>query len=121
MGNRQSCGPDSSRESSKEASTSRTTTTTGKQIVEKPKPKPPSRATETDRALLQMKMQRDSLLQQKKKVQYMVDNEVQKAKDFLRDDKRNLASFCLKKKTIHEKLIGTCDNALIKLMPGRLF
>ncbi|CAD7971740.1 unnamed protein product [Amoebophrya sp. A25] len=101
MGNRQSCGGTTS-------SDNRNGTTASKVP-------PPPRATEADRAILQMKVQRDTLIQQKKKVAHMANAELEKAKDFLREDKKNLAAFCIKKKTIHEKLVTSCDNALIKL------
>lgn len=75
-----------------------------------------SRTDSVDRAILQLKLQRDQLQQHKKKLQVMVDNDTEKAKDLLRQQRKKLAIFALKAKTHHEKLIETCDNALLSVL-----
>ncbi|CAD7961391.1 unnamed protein product, partial [Amoebophrya sp. A120] len=80
------------------------------------KNKPVSRTTDQDRTLLQLKLQRDDLNKQKKRFANLIEEEAIIVNTCLREKKKQLALFHLKKKTIHGKMLTNCDNALLKLL-----
>mmetsp|Transcript_10572 Transcript_10572/g.25779 ORF Transcript_10572/g.25779 Transcript_10572/m.25779 type:complete len:242 (+) Transcript_10572:175-900(+) len=105
MGNRQSC-----------------TDKTGKKDAQQPQlpapPPPPKKknTNETDRAILKLKLQRDDLQKQKRKMATLVSQEAELVKEKLRNKQKQVALFHLKRKNIHEKQILSCENALLKLL-----
>lgn len=76
------------------------------------KRKPPSRVTEQDRAVLQLKQQRDKLKQYQKKIQVTLGKERELARQLLRDGKKDKAKLLLRKKRFQENLIEKTDGQL---------
>lgn len=77
--------------------------------------KPVSRVTEQDKAILQLKQQRDKLKQYQKRIEVNLERDRQLAKKLLDDGKRERAKLLLKKKKYQEKLLQNTDNQLEKL------
>ena len=77
--------------------------------------KPVSRVTEQDKAVLQLKQQRDKLKQYQKKIELNLERDRQLAKKLLDEGKRDRAKLLLKKKKYQEKLLQNTDNQLEKL------
>ncbi|KAF9815407.1 hypothetical protein SFRURICE_011559 [Spodoptera frugiperda] len=77
--------------------------------------KPASRVTEQDKAVLQLKQQRDKLKQYQKKIELNLERDRQLAKKLLDEGKRDRAKLLLKKKKYQEKLLQNTDNQLDKL------
>lgn len=77
----------------------------------KPK-KPPSRVTEQDKAVLQLKQQRDKLKQYQKKILVQIEKDRQVAKQLLHDGKKSKAKLMLRKKRFQESLIEKTDGQL---------
>ncbi|XP_035432446.1 charged multivesicular body protein 6-A [Spodoptera frugiperda] len=77
--------------------------------------KPASRVTEQDKAVLQLKQQRDKLKQYQKKIELNLERDRQLAKKLLDEGKRDRAKLLLKKKKYQEKLLQNTDNQLEKL------
>ncbi|KAF9414859.1 hypothetical protein HW555_007328 [Spodoptera exigua] len=77
--------------------------------------KPVSRVTEQDKAVLQLKQQRDKLKQYQKKIELNLERDRQLAKKLLDEGKRDRAKLLLKKKKYQEKLLQNTDNQLDKL------
>jgi len=73
---------------------------------------PKSRVTEQDKAVLQLKTQRDKLKQYQKKIQFNLDKERELAKKLLKDGKKDRALLLLKKKRAQESLLAKTDNQL---------
>ncbi|CAB3231603.1 unnamed protein product [Arctia plantaginis] len=80
----------------------------------KPK-KPVSRVTEQDKAVLQLKQQRDKLKQYQKKIELNLEKDRQLAKKLLTEGKRDRAKLLLKKKKYQENLLQNTDNQLEQL------
>ncbi|CAH2234980.1 charged multivesicular body protein 6-A [Pararge aegeria] len=77
--------------------------------------KPVSRVTEQDKAVLQLKQQRDKLKQYQKKIELNLERDRQLAKKLLSEDKRDKAKLLLKKKKYQENLLQNTDIQLEKL------
>lgn len=77
--------------------------------------KPVSRVTEQDKAVLQLKQQRDKLKQYQKKIELNLERDRQLAKKLLAEDKRDRAKLLLKKKRYQEQLLQNTDAQLEKL------
>ena len=67
---------------------------------------PKSRVTEQDKAVLQLKTQRDKLKQYQKKIQNNLEKERELAKTLLKDGKKDRALLLLKKKRAQETLLA---------------
>ncbi|XP_047529473.1 charged multivesicular body protein 6-A [Vanessa atalanta] len=77
--------------------------------------KPVSRVTEQDKAILQLKQQRDKLKQYQKKIELNLEKDRLLAKKLLAEDKRDRAKSLLKKKRYQENLLHNADIQLEKL------
>ncbi|XP_026488381.1 charged multivesicular body protein 6-A [Vanessa tameamea] len=77
--------------------------------------KPVSRVTEQDKAILQLKQQRDKLKQYQKKIELNLEKDRLLAKKLLAEDKRDRAKSLLKKKRYQENLLLNADIQLEKL------
>ncbi|KAL0893235.1 hypothetical protein ABMA27_014839 [Loxostege sticticalis] len=77
--------------------------------------KPVSRVTEQDKAVLQLKQQRDKLKQYQKKIELNLERDRQMAKKLLNDGKRDKAKLLLRKKRYQEQLLQNTDTQLEKL------
>ncbi|XP_045448891.1 charged multivesicular body protein 6-A [Melitaea cinxia] len=77
--------------------------------------KPVSRITEQDKAILQLKQQRDKLKQYQKKIELNLERDRQLAKKLLAEDKRDRAKLLLRKKKYQENLLQNADIQLEKL------
>ncbi|CAH1273859.1 CHMP6 [Branchiostoma lanceolatum] len=76
------------------------------------KKKEESRITEQDKAILQLKQQRDKLRQYQKKIQANLDREREVAKKLLKDGKKEKAKLLLKKKRYQENMLQKTDNQI---------
>jgi len=76
------------------------------------KNKPKSRVTEQDKAVLQLKTQRDKLKQYQKKIQNNLAKERELAKTLLKDGKKDRALLLLKKKRAQENMLAKTDAQL---------
>lgn len=76
------------------------------------KKKKETRVTEQDRAVLQLKQQRDKLHQYQKKIQVQLSKERELAKRLLKDGKKNKALLLLRKKKFQEGLLEKTDGQL---------
>ncbi|XP_038064307.1 charged multivesicular body protein 6-A-like [Patiria miniata] len=74
-----------------------------------------SRVTEQDKAVLQLKEQRDKLKQYQRKIEANLMRERQVAKTLLRDGKKEKAKVLLKKKRYQEQVLSKTDNQLSNL------
>lgn len=74
-----------------------------------------SRVTNHDRAVLQMKVQRDKLKQYQQKIEKNLENERLLAKKLLTEGKRDRAKLLLKKKRYQEQLLSRTDGQLENL------
>lgn len=74
-----------------------------------------SRVTEQDRAVLQLKQQRDKLKQYQKKITLQLEKERQFAKQLLKDGKKEKALLLLKKKRFQEQLLDKTENQISNL------
>ncbi|XP_061713117.1 charged multivesicular body protein 6-A-like [Cydia pomonella] len=77
--------------------------------------KPVSRVTEQDKAVLQLKQQRDKLKQYQKKIEINLERDRQFAKRLLAEGKREKAKSLLKKKRYQEQLLQNTDAQLEQL------
>ncbi|PKY38340.1 hypothetical protein RhiirA4_311271 [Rhizophagus irregularis] len=74
-----------------------------------------SRITSQDRAILDLKVQRDKLKQYQKKLQLVADRETQIAKEALLKNNKRGALLALKKKKYQEQLLSKSDAQLLNL------
>ncbi|KAE8575903.1 hypothetical protein XENTR_v10003982 [Xenopus tropicalis] len=74
-----------------------------------------SRVTEQDKAVLQLKQQRDKLRQYQKKITLQLQRERELAKQLLHDGKKEKAKLLLKKKRYQEQLLEKTDNQISNL------
>ncbi|XP_063050049.1 charged multivesicular body protein 6-like, partial [Engraulis encrasicolus] len=74
-----------------------------------------TRVTEQDRAVLQLKQQRDKLRQYQKKINVQLDKERQLAKQLLKDGKKEKALLLLKKKRYQDQLLDKTENQISNL------
>ncbi|XP_020856559.1 charged multivesicular body protein 6 [Phascolarctos cinereus] len=74
-----------------------------------------SRITEQDKAILQLKQQRDKLKQYQKKITQQLEREREIARQLLRDGKKERAKLLLKKKRYQEQLLDKTENQITNL------
>ncbi|GBB95164.1 hypothetical protein RclHR1_02490019 [Rhizophagus clarus] len=74
-----------------------------------------SKITSQDRAILDLKVQRDKLKQYQKKIQLVADRETQIAKEALLKNNKRGALLALKKKKYQEQLLSKTDAQLLNL------
>ncbi|XP_053309028.1 charged multivesicular body protein 6 [Spea bombifrons] len=74
-----------------------------------------SRVTEQDKAVLQLKQQRDKLKQYQKRISLQLQREREVARQLLHDGKREKAKLLLKKKRYQEQLLEKTDNQISNL------
>ncbi|XP_008327742.1 charged multivesicular body protein 6-like [Cynoglossus semilaevis] len=75
----------------------------------------PSRVTEQDKAILQLKQQRDKLKQHQKKITSQLEKERLLAKQLLKDGKKEKALLLLKKKRYQDQLLEKTENQISNL------
>ncbi|XP_028842819.1 charged multivesicular body protein 6 [Denticeps clupeoides] len=75
----------------------------------------PSRITEQDRAVLQLKQQRDKLKQYQKRITLQLERERHLAKLLLKDGKKEKALLLLKKKRYQDQLLEKTENQIANL------
>ncbi|XP_061191324.1 charged multivesicular body protein 6-like [Saccostrea echinata] len=71
-----------------------------------------SKVTEQDKAILQLKQQRDKLKQYQKKIVVQIEKDREVAKSLLKDGKKDKAKLMLRKKKFQESLIEKTDGQL---------
>ncbi|KPP69736.1 charged multivesicular body protein 6-like [Scleropages formosus] len=74
-----------------------------------------SRVTEQDRAVLQLKQQRDKLRQYQKRISQQMEKERVLAKQLLKDGKKEKALLLLKKKRYQDQLLDKTENQVANL------
>uniref|UniRef100_A0A8C5WME7 Charged multivesicular body protein 6 n=1 Tax=Leptobrachium leishanense TaxID=445787 RepID=A0A8C5WME7_9ANUR len=74
-----------------------------------------SRVTEQDKAVLQLKQQRDKLKQYQKRITLQLERERAVAKQLLHNGKKEKAKLLLKKKRYQEQLLEKTDNQISNL------
>nr|XP_057922464.1 charged multivesicular body protein 6 isoform X2 [Doryrhamphus excisus] len=74
-----------------------------------------SRVTEQDKAILQLKQQRDKLRQYQKKINLQLEKERLLAKKLLKDGKKEKALLLLKKKRYQDQLLDKTENQISNL------
>lgn len=74
-----------------------------------------SRVTEQDKAVLQLKQQRDKLKNYQKKIELNLEKDRQLAKRLLNEGKKERAKLLLRKKKYQEQLLQNTDNQLEQL------
>ncbi|KAG8507513.1 Charged multivesicular body protein 6 [Galemys pyrenaicus] len=74
-----------------------------------------SRVTEQDKAILQLKQQRDKLKQYQKRITQQLERERGVARQLLRDGKKERAKLLLKKKRYREQLLEKTENQITSL------
>nr|XP_015817628.2 charged multivesicular body protein 6 [Nothobranchius furzeri] len=74
-----------------------------------------SRVTEQDKAVLQLKQQRDKLRQYQKKINLQLEKERSLAKQLLKDGKKEKALLLLKKKRYQDQLLDKTENQISNL------
>lgn len=77
--------------------------------------KKPSRVTEQDKAVLQLKQQRDKLRMYQKRISLQLDKERLLAKQLLKDGKKEKALLLLKKKRYQDQLMDKTENQISNL------
>ncbi|XP_047427897.1 charged multivesicular body protein 6-like [Mugil cephalus] len=75
----------------------------------------PSRVTDQDRAILQLKQQRDKLKQYQKRITLQLEKERLLAKQLLKDGKKEKALLLLKKKRYQDQLLDKTENQISNL------
>uniref|UniRef100_A0A3P9MP08 Charged multivesicular body protein 6a n=1 Tax=Oryzias latipes TaxID=8090 RepID=A0A3P9MP08_ORYLA len=75
----------------------------------------PSRVTERDKAILQLKQQRDKLKQYQKKITFHMDKERLLAKQLLNDGKKEKALVLLKKTRYQDQLLNKAESQISNL------
>jgi len=71
-----------------------------------------TRITEQDKAVLQLKQQRDKLKQYQKKIMLVIEKDKELARKLLKENKKERAKLLLKKKRYQEQLIDKTDKQL---------
>ncbi|KAK7790086.1 hypothetical protein R5R35_013007 [Gryllus longicercus] len=79
------------------------------------KSKPASRVTAQDKAVLQLKQQRDKLKQYQRKVEQTLERDRQLARSLLKEGKKDRARLLLRKKKYQEQLLEKTDGQLENL------
>uniref|UniRef100_A0A0G4FT67 Charged multivesicular body protein 6 n=1 Tax=Chromera velia CCMP2878 TaxID=1169474 RepID=A0A0G4FT67_9ALVE len=78
--------------------------------------------TDADRAILDLKNQKDQLTIHKRKLAALIPKDVEAAKKMIAEGRKQLALLALRKKKHHEKLVQDCENHLMMVeeMIGRV-
>lgn len=76
---------------------------------------PPPQVDESDIGVLELKLQRDQIVAQKRKVTKQVERDTQAARDAVKQDKKSVAMLALRKKKFHEQLLQDCEAHLLKI------
>jgi len=84
----------------------------GKKQSSKPATPKTSRVTEQDKAILQLKQQRDKLKQYQKKINVQLEKDREVARSLLREGKKDKAKLILRKKKFQESLLTKTDGQL---------
>ncbi|TGZ47316.1 charged multivesicular body protein 6-A [Temnothorax longispinosus] len=79
------------------------------------KKKQPSRVTEQDKAILQVKQTRDKIKQYQRKIEQSLEKERLLAKELLRNGKKDRALLLLRKKKYQEQVLSRADGQLENL------
>ncbi|KAL0122620.1 hypothetical protein PUN28_007377 [Cardiocondyla obscurior] len=79
------------------------------------KKKPPSRVTEQDKAILQVKQTRDKIKQYQRKIEQSLEKERLLAKELLKNGKKERAILLLRKKKYQEQVLSRADGQLENL------
>ncbi|XP_011685386.1 PREDICTED: charged multivesicular body protein 6 [Wasmannia auropunctata] len=79
------------------------------------KKKQPSRVTEQDKAILQVKQTRDKIKQYQKKIEQSLEKERLLAKELLKNGKKDRALLLLRKKKYQEQVLSRADGQLENL------
>ncbi|XP_078048188.1 vacuolar protein sorting 20 [Augochlora pura] len=79
------------------------------------KKKPPSRITEQDRAVLQLKQTRDKIKQYRKRIEQTLENDRLLAKKLIQNGRKDRALLLLRKKKFQEQLLSKTDGQLENL------
>eukprot|EP01137_Pigoraptor_chileana_P021699 Opistho-2@85727 len=74
-----------------------------------------NRVTAHDRAVLDLKVQRDKLKQYQKKIQVVLEREIELARQAVREGKKQKAILLLKKKKYQESLLEKTEQQLMNL------
>ncbi|XP_028332159.1 charged multivesicular body protein 6 [Gouania willdenowi] len=74
-----------------------------------------TRVTEQDKAVLQLKQQRDKLRQYQKRINLQLEKERSLAKQLMKDGKKEKAVLLLKKKRYQDQLLDKTDNQISNL------
>lgn len=74
-----------------------------------------SRVTEQDKAILQLKQQRDKLKQYQRRITQQLEREREVARQLLREGKKERAKLLLKKKRYREQLLDKTENQISSL------
>ncbi|XP_035468083.1 charged multivesicular body protein 6 [Scophthalmus maximus] len=74
-----------------------------------------SRVTEQDKAVLQLKQQRDKLRQYQKRINLQLDKERQLARQLLKNGRKDKALLLLKKKRYQDQLLDKTENQISNL------
>ncbi|XP_062270184.1 charged multivesicular body protein 6 [Platichthys flesus] len=74
-----------------------------------------TRVTEQDKAILQLKQQRDKLRQYQKRIHLQLEKERALAKQLLKDGRKDKALLLLKKKRYQDKLLDKTENQISNL------
>lgn len=77
--------------------------------------KPQSRVTEHDKAVLQLKQQRDKIKQYQKRIEQTLERDRQLARKLLQDGKKDRAKLLLRKKRYQEQILQKTDGQLENL------
>lgn len=70
---------------------------------------------DSDRALLDLKVQRDQLVQHRKRMERQSERDVEAAQNFIREGKKPQAMLALRKRKQHDQLALDCQTHLMKL------
>ncbi|XP_052769137.1 charged multivesicular body protein 6-like [Mya arenaria] len=87
----------------------------GNLFGKKDQKKPASRVTEQDKAVLELKSQRDKLKQLQKKISLQIEKDRESARQFLKNGKKEKAKLLLRKKKFGETQIEKMDGQLENL------
>eukprot|EP01066_Platyproteum_vivax_P002152 Platyproteum_vivax@DN12637_c0_g1_i1.p1 len=77
--------------------------------------KPISSISDADRAVLDLKIQRDKMYQNQEKLKSLADKDLETARKFLAENNKNRALLCLKQKKFHIQLIEDSDHHIAKV------
>jgi len=82
---------------------------------EKKHASPEPQVEDSDRAMLDLKGQKDQIVRQKRKIQQKLTKDEEAARALVKSGKKEQAMLVLRKKKQHQQLVDTCENHLLKL------